>query len=432
MSITTHVATADRRAVFIKRASTSASAARLAREAEILARVAGPGVVELVEYREDGPGALLVTRFVGGGSIAERLGRGRVDPEAIASLAASLCETLAAAHDLGVVHGRLRAEHVLAPVSSDPVLCGWAEAAIIGGPLSETAFPAPTPADDVVGVASLVIEMLGDATGAPVRRLHAVAQRALAGSASARGTGVSLSMGAMAMAYRALAAGESGPPTPGAMPATVLLGRPIHARNDVRPSGLRCRFAVLSERWGDRRRRRRGFNGVAVRLAGAVVPVVGIAVGVFNVIGTSDAPSSRASGVSAVLDDCNPEPASTGAVLDVDGDGCFEPIGLRGNIASVGDVSWRVGEEGDLVVLGDWNGDGVATPGVVRSTTGEVWVYQDWAGPGEHVEATSVHTSVRGRHIGEVRSARVVDARPAGHDAIEVTDAEGVTHTVVP
>lgn len=440
MSITTHVATVDRRAVFIKRASSSASAARLAREAEMLARVAGPGVVELVEFREEGPAAVLVTCFVGGGTIAEPTCRSPVAPEAVAALAASVCETLAAAHDRGVVHGRLRAEHVLVPTSREPVLCGWGEATMIAEPTSDRPTGAPTPADDVAGAASVVIEMLGDASGPLARKLHAVAQRALAGSASAGGRGVSLSMATMAMACRALAPGAPSSPTPGAMPVGVLLGRPIHARHEARDARGRRRRAVLRrggrERTGDRPGERlvrlRAFNGAPVRLAGVGVLAIAIVVGAFHVSRTSDASAAASSEAPATPEACGADRGSTPAVFDVDGDGCVEPIRLSANIASAGDVSWRVGDEGDLVVLGDWDGDGTDTPGVVRSTTGEVWIYQGWARTGEELLATPVETTVGERRIGAVRSARVLDAGPGGHDAIEVTDAEGVTHTIVP
>mgnify|MGYP003109798489 FL=1 len=63
---------------------------------------------------------------------------------------------------------------------------------------------------------------------------------------------------------------------------------------------------------------------------------------------------------------------------DVDGDGCPEEVVLDGRSAQVGSVSVELGQEGDLVALGDWSCDGVATPALLRPETGEVFVFPEW------------------------------------------------------
>ncbi len=73
---------------------------------------------------------------------------------------------------------------------------------------------------------------------------------------------------------------------------------------------------------------------------------------------------------------------------DVDGDGCPEPIQLDGRTATIGNVTVTLGTEGDLVALGDWDCDGVATPALLRPTTGEVFVFADWSFD-ETVEVTA-------------------------------------------
>lgn len=424
MSVTTHVATVDQRAVFIKRASSGASAARLAREAEMLAHAAGQGVVEMVEFRSDAGGAALVTCFVGGGSLAELACRGRVDPEVVANVAATLCETLASAHDRGLVHGRVSAEHVLAPTSVSPVLCGWAEAAMIGGATSGATSHDRAVRDDVLGVAMLVIELLGESTGALARQLRAVARRVPPETPSGLSAGASLSMGTMAGAFRALAPLEA-VPGPGNMPATVLLGRAIHGKRTARRSGPRR--AVSGWRGFDRST----ISGAPLRLAGVAALLVGMVVGmvgVFHELGTSEAPASLSAGTPVGADDCGPRMSSTRLLADVDGDGCVEPIRLEGGVAQAGGVSWRIGAEGDLVVIGDWDGDGTATPGLVRSTTGEVWIFRGWARDGEQLPAERVAT----QPIARARTATVIEHEPGDHDAIEVTDAEGAHHVVLP
>lgn len=64
---------------------------------------------------------------------------------------------------------------------------------------------------------------------------------------------------------------------------------------------------------------------------------------------------------------------------DVDGDGCPEAIELDGRTAVVGPASVTLGEDGDLVALGDWDCDGVATPGLLRPDTGEVFLFPRWS-----------------------------------------------------
>jgi hypothetical protein len=64
---------------------------------------------------------------------------------------------------------------------------------------------------------------------------------------------------------------------------------------------------------------------------------------------------------------------------DVDGDGCPEEVTLDGRTATLGSVTVLLGEEGDLVALGDWDCDGIATPALLRPATGEVFVFPRWS-----------------------------------------------------
>jgi hypothetical protein len=64
---------------------------------------------------------------------------------------------------------------------------------------------------------------------------------------------------------------------------------------------------------------------------------------------------------------------------DVDGDTCPEPIELQERTATVGTVRIELGEPGDVVAVADSDCDGVATPVVLRPTTGEVFVFPRWS-----------------------------------------------------
>jgi tRNA A-37 threonylcarbamoyl transferase component Bud32 len=93
---------------------------------------------------------------------------------------------------------------------------------------------------------------------------------------------------------------------------------------------------------------------------------------------TSVAPSTTEAAAPAVIwpQRCEvPEPTGP----DVDGDGCPETITVDGRTAQVGTVTVALGQDGDLVALGDWHCDGVATPALLRPDTGEVFVFAEWS-----------------------------------------------------
>jgi hypothetical protein len=77
-------------------------------------------------------------------------------------------------------------------------------------------------------------------------------------------------------------------------------------------------------------------------------------------------------------------------VADVDGDGCREEVVVHGGVVEVAGRRWAVAEHDDSVAVADWDCDGIATPAVYRSATGDVFVFPRWAdetGPIE-IEAT--------------------------------------------
>lgn len=64
--------------------------------------------------------------------------------------------------------------------------------------------------------------------------------------------------------------------------------------------------------------------------------------------------------------------------VDVDGDGCREPVEVDGRTIEVGQVTFVVGVAGDEVAVRDWDCDGESTPAVLRPATGEVFVFARW------------------------------------------------------
>ena len=71
------------------------------------------------------------------------------------------------------------------------------------------------------------------------------------------------------------------------------------------------------------------------------------------------------------------DPGDIPVVGDWVGDGISRPGVVRGNVwflrlshtSGPADISFVFGDPGDIPVVGDWNGDGVFTPGMVRGNT---------------------------------------------------------------
>jgi hypothetical protein len=70
---------------------------------------------------------------------------------------------------------------------------------------------------------------------------------------------------------------------------------------------------------------------------------------------------------------------------DLAGDGCRSWVRWRGNVldAALDPNSpprvFELGLPGDALLLGDWNCDASDTPGLYRPSTGEVFLFDEWA-----------------------------------------------------
>ncbi|MFI9244821.1 protein kinase [Streptomyces sp. NPDC053086] len=105
---------------------------RVLREARALARVDHPNVVTIHHIVDGGPGTYpwLVMELVTGGSLADRLARGPMDPREAALTGREVLAALRAAHEAGIQHRDVKPANVLLRPDGRPVLTDFGIAAV--------------------------------------------------------------------------------------------------------------------------------------------------------------------------------------------------------------------------------------------------------------------------------------------------------------
>ena len=312
-----------------KRAVTDEAIARLRREAEVLASVRHPGIVELVEFVEGDESAELHTHVVDGPSLAEAE---PMSVEEIAGLMAAVTATLADLHELGVVHGRLDPSHVIVGHDGRPVLCGLSGEGDAAGDTRA-----------VGDVITALLATLPDGGGRKGRHLAAIAANAQPPA----------SLLAATLAARIEGSRLPGLPAASDAPDRVvglgeLLRRPRRRRVPVRPIVVGCALTVL-------------VGGAAFALRPAAAPLPPVAAPVTTTTTALVTTTTTAAVPVRVW------PTST--TTTTAGRGPLVHDGAR----------WEVGEPGDIVVTGDWRCTGQSTVALLRPASGEVYVFADWS-----------------------------------------------------
>lgn len=466
--------TSDGRLVAIKRSRGGSDDERLRHEARLLERAGHPGVVELVDLAEGERGLELRTLAIGDGSLAVRR---HLPVPRVAALATALAATLADLHALGIVHGRIEASHVLLGPQGRPLLTGFAEASL----LDEE--PQHTTAEDVGGLGRLVLDLLPPEveaepipdlrrrlrrrgrprwTGYQQRALLTLADQACADEPTHRPT-------ARAFAA-ALSAAFPDPPTDEVDDADAV-GAPGDgavpgSSTGLAPEGARAHGE--RERQGAGSTSSRGEGGTRPRPAlvasgAAAVGVLGLAalgLGASTIradeqpqvlaqpadveppsagddgAAATDRPTETTSAdrspptsgpsttspgsTSTTAPSC---PAPDGAVADLDGDGCFEVLVVEDTIVTTDAGRFEVGEEGDEVVVGDWDCDGASTPALLRPSTGDVFAFERWAPADGEVSAEAIDQVPGGTHLTVERTDgcdQLVVVGPDGPTSVEV------------
>ncbi|MFF7749020.1 serine/threonine-protein kinase [Streptomyces sp. NPDC007971] len=105
---------------------------RVLREARALARVDHPNVVTIHHIVDAGPGTYpwIVMELVTGGSLADRLARGPMEPRQAALIGREVLAALRAAHEVGIQHRDVKPANVLLRPDGRPVLTDFGIAAI--------------------------------------------------------------------------------------------------------------------------------------------------------------------------------------------------------------------------------------------------------------------------------------------------------------
>jgi len=364
---TTTTRDAQGRLVLVKRAEPGPAAERLRREARALELAPRGACVALLEVGDEPDGgARLVTAWAGGGSLATVLPPG---PDRVARIAARLAGGLAQLHAAGVVHGRVTADHVVLDEADHPRLCGLGSARLPGDE------DGPEAGGDVAGLLALVTDLLEGTDGPVAGRVRS--------AVAAGGAG-----GAAAVARR-LAAAEEPPSLP---------------RRELRPRRPAPRTRPPVRRL------------VATSAAALVLLALALVVARDTGGGTAAPRPTTTSTTARPGPRCDP-----GSGPDVDGDGCPDDVAVRGGVVTADGARWRVGEPADLAAVADWDCDGQATAAVVRPSTGEVWVYDDWAPAGATATARPV-AAVPGL-AGAASTRPVTDDEGCGR--LEVATADG-------
>ncbi len=157
-------------------AQDSAWVERFEREAQLLARVNDPGIVQIFDFGHAAEGPYYVAELVDGESLSERLSSGPLGAEQAAAIAQQLCRALGSAHRQGIVHCDVKPANVmLAPDGTAKVgdfgVARLAEgnsismaATIVGTPRymspEQARGLATTPATDVYSAGVVLYEML--------------------------------------------------------------------------------------------------------------------------------------------------------------------------------------------------------------------------------------------------------------------------------
>jgi WD40 repeat protein/tRNA A-37 threonylcarbamoyl transferase component Bud32 len=164
---------------------------RFLAEAEAVAAVRHPHVVQVYDFGEAGGRPYLALEYLAGGSLADRLAAGRMAPADAARVIEQVAGGVNAAHESGVVHRDLKPGNVLFDVTGEPKVAdfglakraGAGDLTVSGQLLGTPAYMAPEqasgtrfvgPAADVWALGAILHECLSGSRAFPAADLDAL------------------------------------------------------------------------------------------------------------------------------------------------------------------------------------------------------------------------------------------------------------------
>lgn len=334
----------------VRRGTGAADAAYLRDTASRLTAAAHPGVVEIL--RSEGTDDWWELELFHAGRPLEVVAPLGIDQ--VATVTASLAAVVADLHAIGVVHGAIDTSHVLVSGSGPPVLCGF-------GPRGSDA----TAADDVAAIGELIVALVGNVTD-----LEHLPERRWSRPASWRSADGWERRALLLVADQACAEPPTRRPSAARLAAAIAEAVPAPQQVD-HPRRASLAAAALA-----------AIVLAAMALA-LVLPARGgrdAARATVTPRPTAPTPTTGTTTTTAVTSQRDPEVAREVATV-VEG-------GRR----------YAVGEPGDIVVLGDWDGDGERTAAALRPSTGEVFVFSTWS-TGEDVVVRAVTVVLGGADL---------------------------------
>ena len=389
------VSRSEGRLIAIKQVPES-RAEEIDREADLLKRLDHPGLVRFVDVVETADGGrALHTEFVSSDTWATRP---LADPAERTAGMAALAEAVADLHHLGVAHLQLTPAHVLHGDDDRPVLCGLTLAAEA---TSENRHA------DLAALADLCHDSSLD-RGALASKLSSLSDAARAGRLSARELA------------RRLDLLTTKRPTTAEPIRTVGGGAVEHVKRRLSRRSLATAAAIVAVAvvafWmGGQRSEPQpaptflpaeaetavgdGSDQLGSGLVGESGQLEASATG--NLVGESGQLKASATG-NLVDGSGQPGPSAASNLTGPSADG---PIPFDSSAPSAGPGTideavsaheaaavlehggrrYAVGAVGDFVATGDWDCDGELTASIVRPSTGDVVVFDDWPGPGETI-----------------------------------------------
>ncbi len=414
----------------VVKTATGNDADRLRHEAEILSAVDHPGVVELMDLVDDVDRVRLTTGWIDGANLAED------PPESLGEVArtmAAVARILADLHESGIVHGDVSADHVLVDPVGRVTLCGFSRALFLserpdvedltGGPTEADDQPPdgsgvrwPGPEVDLAATGALILELVSSVphggsadSGIEPEDLQHLGELACE-SAAALSSGLDFTMADLAdrLAHlcpqahpgppstrRTTSPGGLNPLRPAGILATVALGALLLLAATTGPSAMPDSLPVgaSAAKGPDAALPTRSITAAPVPTAPSS-----------TVVTTTDLPELVAPAVAPCT---SPIPAMH--LADIDGDGCPEGWYRTSDVLVADGIRYSIGDRDDLITVGDWNCDGVATPALVTVPEGQVFLFPVWEGDAGSVTAPQLRVWPDPRSL-QVRSGPTCDS----------------------